>query len=368
MLAVVCQAIFFDFFLENPGFLEKGVPWRVDVQFYVSPFPPLPVPPGDRAEPLVDVVLDRDSRKRRDGQRDHGRSVGLAKWSNDDAHLHLSPGFEDPSWPVESASTSWHVVMGSVERDRPQEPHFCHVSCSICHAHLSIMLFARASKVRIGSLWPVESASTSWYVVMGSVERDRPQEPHFCHVSCSICHAHLSIMLFARASKVRIGSLPVAEIMVGMNPTGRWSVATHLIVGVSYSCPHCQVLLEVPDKPWRGWVLCPDCGLPCLPPERLTLPHSRKRSVARQPRVPQDLVPEQTGPRKEPAPMVKPSVPRARQSTSSSATRLIVSTGLFVSAILLLVAYLDRSSHSLAIFGTLTVIFLILLLRMPRRR
>src|SRR5208337_1986402 len=351
------------------------------------------------------------------------RSVGLAKWSNDDAHLHLSPGFEHPSWPVESASTSWHVVMGSVERDRPQEPHFCHLSCSICHAHLSIMLFARASKVRIGSLWPVESASTSryvvmgsverdrpqephfchlscsichahlsimlfaraskvrigslwpvesastsWHVVMGSVERDRPQEPHFCHVSCSICHAHLSIMLFARASKVRIGSLPVAEIMVGMNPTGRWSVATHLIVGVSYSCPHCQVLLEVPDKPWRGWVLCPDCGLPCLPPERLTLPHSRKRSVARQPQVPQDLVPEQTGSLKEPAPMVKLSVPRARQSTSSSATRLIVSTGLLVSAILLRVAYLDRSSHSLAIFGTLTVIFLILLLRMPRRR
>jgi len=28
-------------------------------------------------------------------------------------------------------------------------------------------------------------------------------------------------MLLARASKVRIGSLPVAEIMVGMNPTGR---------------------------------------------------------------------------------------------------------------------------------------------------
>ncbi len=105
-----------------------------------------------------------------------------------------------------------------------------------------------------------------------------------------------------------------------------------------------------------------------LTPERLTLPHSRKRPVARQPQVPQDLVSEQTGSRKEPAPMVKPSVPRVRQSTSSSATRLIVSTGLFVSAILLLVAYLDRSSHRLAIFGTLTVIFLILLMRMPRSR
>ena len=68
--------------------------------------------------------------------------------------------------------------------------------------------------------------------------------------------------------------------------------------------------------------------------------------------------------------MVKPSVPGARQSTSSSSspTRLIVSTGLFVSAFLFLVAYIDRSSHSLAIFGTLTVIFLILLSRMPRRR
>jgi len=145
-------------------------------------------------------------------------------------------------------------------------------------------------------------------------------------------------------------------------------VATHLIVDSSYVCPHCQASLEVPDKPWRGWVLCPDCGLPCLPPERLTLPRSRKRSVARQPVVPRDLVPEQTGSLNEPAPMVKLSVPRARQANSSSASRLIVSTGLFVSAFLLLVAYLDRSSHSLAIFGTLTVIFFILLLRIPRRR
>jgi len=145
-------------------------------------------------------------------------------------------------------------------------------------------------------------------------------------------------------------------------------VATHLIVGASYVCPHCQALLEVPDKPWRGWVLCPDCGLPCLPPERLILPQSRRRSVARQPQVPQDLVPGQTGALTEPAPMVKLSVPRAIQSNSSSASRLIVSTGLFVSAFLLLVAYFDRSSHSLAIFGTFTVVFFILLLRIPRRR
>jgi hypothetical protein len=47
---------------------------------------------------------------------------------------------------------------------------------------------------------------------------------------------------------------------------------------------------------------------------------------------------------------------------------VIVSTGLIVSMFLLLVAYLDRSSQSSAIFGFLTVLFFLLLLRLPRRR
>ncbi len=156
--------------------------------------------------------------------------------------------------------------------------------------------------------------------------------------------------------------------MVGRNPTGRRSVATHLILGASYACPRCQALLEVPDKPWRGWVLCPDCGLPSLPPERCHVRRSRRRAIARHPEVPQDLVAEQRGSPEEPAPTVERWVPRARQSSSPSAALQIVSTGLFVSAFLLLVAYLDHSSHSLAIFGTLTVVFFLLLLRIPRRR
>jgi hypothetical protein len=168
--------------------------------------------------------------------------------------------------------------------------------------------------------------------------------------------------------EARIRSPAVTEIMVGMNPTGRWSVATLFIDGSSYSCPHCRNLLEVPSTRWRGWLLCPNCGLPCLPPERLTLLRPTKRAVTRRAEVPQYLVPEQARSLEVPSPMVKPSVPRAGQSTSSSAPRLIVPTGLFVSAFLLLVAYLDRSSHSMAIFGTLTVIFFILLLRIRRRR
>lgn len=55
---------------------------------------------------------------------------------------------------------------------------------------------------------------------------------------------------------------------------------------------------------------------------------------------------------------------RRRWSLASSAPGLIASTGLFVLAFLMLVAYLDRSSHNLAIFGILTVIFLLVLVRL----
>ena len=40
---------------------------------------------------------------------------------------------------------------------------------------------------------------------------------------------------------------------------------------------------------------------------------------------------------------------------------------ILVSAFLLLIAYLDRSSHNSAIFGCLTVVFFLLLLRTPRK-
>jgi hypothetical protein len=46
-----------------------------------------------------------------------------------------------------------------------------------------------------------------------------------------------------------------------------------------------------------------------------------------------------------------------------SSSRLIVITGLIVSAFLLLINFLDRSTPNSAIFGCLTVVFFLLLLR-----
>jgi hypothetical protein len=152
------------------------------------------------------------------------------------------------------------------------------------------------------------------------------------------------------------------------HPTRRCSVATQMIIGSSYPCPHCQVPLAVLEDPWHGWVLCPDCGRPCLPPERLPMPEARRRATIRQPGVPQGDGPAPVGLLNEANPMVELSVRLTRPASASSASRLIVSTGLFVSAFLLLVAYLDRSSHSMGILGALTVVFLFLRLRMPRGR
>ena len=145
-------------------------------------------------------------------------------------------------------------------------------------------------------------------------------------------------------------------------------MATQMTVSASYPCPHCHVSLEARGDHWQGWVLCPECGRPGLPPRRITLPAGTRRAVTRQPAVQDESRPVIGGMLKDPAPIIESSARRTRPASASSASRLIVSTGLFVSVFLLLVAYLDRSSHSSAIFASLTVVFFLLLLRMSRSR
>jgi len=138
--------------------------------------------------------------------------------------------------------------------------------------------------------------------------------------------------------------------------------------GSSYHCPHCRALLVLGHERWQGWVLCPECDRPGLPPER-AVPRtaSRKRMEKASPITP-ELSPYLSKAGGATATPFAPSVPLGSRSSPSSASRVIVSTGLIVSIFLLLVAYLDRSSQSSAIFGFLTVLFFLLLLRLPKRR
>ena len=160
----------------------------------------------------------------------------------------------------------------------------------------------------------------------------------------------------------------VAEMRIDAGPTRRWCVATRFSDDDNYVCPGCQALLAVPEKPWRGWLCCPKCGLPSLPPHRLDVSRSRRRCREREAQALQAKMPDEGGSSRGSAPSAPTSVSRVGKSNSWSSTRLIISTGLFVSAFLLLVAYLDRKPHNLAIFGGLTVIFFILNLRMLRQR
>jgi len=146
-------------------------------------------------------------------------------------------------------------------------------------------------------------------------------------------------------------------------------VATELMSYSRYSCPHCRLLLEARTGRWQGWVTCPNCGLAGLPPKRVTISRDIRRPlVVRQPASYAEIGIRSNGLTQEPASPASSTTPRRRRSPASGAPRVVASTGLFVSAFLMLIAYLDRSHSRLAIFGGLTFIFLVAVLRMTPPR
>ena len=142
--------------------------------------------------------------------------------------------------------------------------------------------------------------------------------------------------------------------------------ATH--ASSCYPCPHCRAPIEIGRDRWRGWMLCPECGRAGLPPEAAVRRPAPGRRVETSPPAHPAASPDPGDSKASPAPLFAPSASFAPRPSPSNASRVIVSTGLVVSLFLLLVAYLDRSSQSSAIFGFLTVLFFLLLLRLPRRR
>jgi hypothetical protein len=137
---------------------------------------------------------------------------------------------------------------------------------------------------------------------------------------------------------------------------------------VTYPCPRCKVELESHHGEWDGWRRCPSCGTPALPPEIL-LGHPSTRRRVREIAGEDILIieaddgasPGVNGP--DPATLIGPPT-----SPVLGALRLVFVTGLVISLFLLLIAYLDENTAITSVAGSLSLVFFLLLLRVPSRR
>jgi hypothetical protein len=133
----------------------------------------------------------------------------------------------------------------------------------------------------------------------------------------------------------------------------------------TYTCPHCRSSLQAESDGWDGWRRCPVCQRVALPPEpsvfddpsqQLPVPSNDKAAlitpVAAVGPIPFDVDEERLA--------------LAAYSSPTSPARLIFTTGMVVSLILALLAFLDLRPMTTGIFGFLAIVFFLLLLRTPR--
>ena len=141
-------------------------------------------------------------------------------------------------------------------------------------------------------------------------------------------------------------------------------MAMEITVSPSYTCLHCHALIRAGDDFWQGWVRCPRCDRPGLPPQPVRVLKTPRRPASPPPPPGQESSQKIDGLLHEPAALARPAGGVPVSSQVSTAPGLILTTGLFVSLFLLLNAYLDHRVQSMLLFGTLAVVFLIVLLRM----
>jgi hypothetical protein len=140
-------------------------------------------------------------------------------------------------------------------------------------------------------------------------------------------------------------------------------VSSEIVFIDTYLCPHCRAELETRVNNWDGWLRCPGCGLPSLPPEANV--RRRPRRGASGPRLPDDVLlisdsPE--GAASSTEPLLSPVAVRPSQN---SPARLVFKTAFVVSLILAFIQFLDHKTTNMTIFGILAAGFFLLLLRKP---
>ncbi|AMV36556.1 hypothetical protein [Planctomyces sp. SH-PL62] len=143
-------------------------------------------------------------------------------------------------------------------------------------------------------------------------------------------------------------------------------------IDVRYECPHCRVELEAILGRWRGWLLCPACGKPGLPPSPGFAPPTPGDAggLAMGAGV-QAAAWIASGDLRDPARPAwpaRPVDPRRRLSPAARNVRRAAVAGLAVSLFLLLIAFLDQNARLAGAAGVLTLIMLWFLGRLDPRR
>jgi hypothetical protein len=137
---------------------------------------------------------------------------------------------------------------------------------------------------------------------------------------------------------------------------------------VTYPCPHCRLELEAQHGGWQGWLRCPACGTPSLPPEILfghpaTLRRVRELAGADD----EILVIGDDAATGDCTPSTAALIGEPPSALVSS-LRLLFLTGLAISLFILLISFLDENQIVTASSGVIALIFFLLLLRLPGRR
>ncbi len=137
---------------------------------------------------------------------------------------------------------------------------------------------------------------------------------------------------------------------------------------VTYPCPQCRLELEAEHEGWQGWLRCPACGTPSLPPDIL-LGHPatlrRMRGLAGDDAAVLEIDSDPTEGSDTPDPAALLGEP---PSAMVSSLRMVFLTGLAISLFILLISFLDDNQVVTGICGGIALIFFLLLLRLPDRK
>lgn len=137
---------------------------------------------------------------------------------------------------------------------------------------------------------------------------------------------------------------------------------------VTYPCPQCRLELESEHGGWPGWLRCPACDTPSLPPDILFgHPATSRRVRGAGGKGEAMLFIGDDDPdgdtASNPSDLIGPP-----PSPVASGLRLVFLSGLMISLFILLIAYLDDNQFIGGVFGGLSFVFFLLLLRAPSRR